>query len=174
MGVIAICAAAPPIFLVLFAMSDSPFPRCPSRVTDTPPTAAALDHAVRLARMGYKVFPANPETEFPLSRASNDERIVARAFRKYPNALVGIPTGLESGIVAISVKGRDGFAGLHRLASTGFTFLYGAPQVRTASGELLIFFRCPPRGVKSFSGVFPGISLKSDGDYVIWPHEIAQ
>lgn len=169
MGAIAICPASLPIFLGLFAMYDSPLQRCPSLLTDNT-TAAALDHAVRLARMGYKVFPANPETEVPLSRASNVERIVARAFRKHPNALVGIPTGRASGIVAISVKGPDGFAALRRLVSTGFAFLHGAPQLRTASGELFIFFRCPPRGVKSFA--FPGINLKYDGDYVIWPHEI--
>ena len=126
------------------------------------------------AKLGLPVFPCNMEKE-PLDQggfhtATADQAAIVRAFHRSSAKMVGMPTGLPSGIVVIDVdiKGnRDGRIWLNENADA-------LPQTRThktQSGGLHLLFR-KPDGVSiknSVDYIANGIDVRGDGGYIIIP-----
>jgi hypothetical protein len=139
--------------------------------------------AVTLARRGFAVFPCNPADKAPLTPhgfkdASHDVSEVARMFNEAGSAaMIGLPTGLVNGVIVVDIEsveghGVDGDADVKALADEGFILTESVCVVRTWSGGLHIYYRCPPDGRSSFRFKRKGIEVRGDGGYVICPPSV--
>lgn len=138
----------------------------------------ALDHALAYAAAGFPVFPCRatadkadgskaphlPGESRPGARdgghwlASCDAVTIAGWWRRWPNALIGLPTGLRSSCVVVDLDPRDVPAGAMLEALTGWcrrlmhvdaeTGECLEPAIaRTQSGGLHLYFAWPEEAV---------------------------
>lgn len=118
-----------------------------------------------------------------LHAATTDMRQIDDWWNWWPGALVGIPTGPQSGIWVLDVDGDAGRESLNRiLAELGLETPFDLTPVisRTPSGGLHLYFRlCPGERPRTRSGdIAPGLDtrgVKADGSpsgYVIAPGNV--
>ena len=147
------------------------------------PGLAAADYA----RRGWRVFPCHapanegcscggrdcpspakhPRTRHGLHDASAGEDVVARWWRRWPGANVGLRTG--DGLVVVDVDPAHG--GIESLAAIEADHgpLPATATVRTGSGGLHLYFR-HDGPLRNSAGVLgPGLDVRADGGYVIAP-----
>lgn len=139
-----------------------------------------LDYAAR----GWPVFPCHwvgerrkrPLTAHGLHDASRDPAIIAGWWRRWPEALIGVPTGRAIGAVVLDVDVKDDRAnGFDTLDTLGFAILPETPMVHTASGGLHLYFVAPEgvdfrnTGGARGRGIGPGLDWRGTGGYVIAP-----
>lgn len=125
-----------------------------------------LLHALEVAHT-YPVFPCTPSSKRPMveggfQAATQDRETLERWWRRWPEGLIGVPTGARSGLVAIDCdpKGLDWYQserkrlGDYRLHQTrrGKHLLYQDPgDIRNSAGKLA-----------------KGVDVRGEGGYVIW------
>ena len=143
------------------------------------PLEVALDYAGRC----WPVFPCIPDgrkrkrplTEHGLHDASIDPIIITTWWRRWPRALIGVPTGRLSGFVVLDVDvkhaDRNGF---DTLAAFAFGILPQTPMAHTSSGGLHLYFDPEGREIRNTEGtrgrgIGPGLDWRGDGGYVIVP-----
>jgi hypothetical protein len=136
-----------------------------------------IEAALRLAEGGRPVFPCRPEDKAPLTLngfkdASLDPGTIRRRWGRWPDALIGMPTGAVSGtlVLDLDVKhGRDGIAAFDVLRAG--RDLPPHPLVQTGSGGQHIYLAAVPgrRVGNSVGRIAPGIDVRGDGGYVIVP-----
>ncbi len=139
------------------------------------PDLAAAAHV--LARADVPVFPCIRQAKEPLIKrgflaASTDVSQVARWWRRWPEANIGMPTGAPSGIVVIDVDvhpSGNGFDAFEQARSAGLVDGW-AWLVRTPSGGLHACFPSAP-GTTQRCWQVPQrhIDCRGDGGYVIVP-----
>lgn len=98
----------------------------------------------------------------------SEEKIVAW-WTKFPNANIGVVTGVQSGITVLDI---DGPQGLESLKEAGFPLeeLPESPMVRTGGGGIHIFYRYPEKiKVKTGSGILSKVDIRSEGGFVVVP-----
>jgi len=140
-----------------------------------------LDQALVYTTSGWPVFPCRWDggprlRKTPLTRngfkdASRDPQIVTAWWARWPQALIGLPTGEISGlgVLDIDVK-RPEANGFDSLADLGRSILPETPMAHTESGGLHIYFRRPEREIRnSASRIAPGLDTRGTGGYVIAP-----
>jgi hypothetical protein len=125
--------------------------------------------ALSYARDGWPVFPCDPATKRPLTAngfkdASQDERQIRSWWARHPNAMIGLPTGPQSGLWVLDIdngEGKDGKASLATLEST-----YGAlpetAKVTTPSGGCHYYFRYDGE-VRNRGQLAAGVDVRGDG-----------
>ena len=89
-----------------------------------------LSNAMKVAHMGYPVFPIKERKKAPyetggFKTASRDIDQIRRWAALYPNANIGVPTGAVSGITVVDVDGEEG------IDSMRTAFPKGHPLTRT-------------------------------------------
>src|SRR4051794_16359014 len=140
-----------------------------------------LDAALALAGRGIPVFPCKASTDKaenkrPLAPhgfkdASRDPEQIREWWRRWPKAMIGVPTGAVSGLVALDVDqdpddGLDGEAGLLALVEANGQLPHTPVQV-TPRGGRHVLFRHPGREVKnSASKLAHGLDVRGDGGYI--------
>lgn len=87
-------------------------------------------------------------------------------FRRWPDANVGVVTGLVSGVVVLDVDPRNG--GEESLAGLGEGRLPPTASVRTGGGGRHLWFAAPEAPVAS-RPLAPGLELKGEGGLVVVP-----
>lgn len=161
----------------------------PAPVDIATPLATALDYA----KKGWPVFPCNPKESTdprkkgqpdkkPLTKngfqdATTDLMKVRNWWEKWPDALIGIPTGAYSGIVVLDSdierngKGKlikDGEGNLQaEMARRGWT-LPETMHAITARGGMHRLFKFVP-GTKCSTDVIPNVDVRGAGGYFIAP-----
>jgi hypothetical protein len=128
--------------------------------------ATYSDAAALVTERGWPVFPLVEGEKTPLTPrgfhdATLDLDLVRRWWAKWPNANVGVPTGVASGIVVVDVDDLSALDLLPDLPST----------LRLATGNgLHCVFEHPGFEVRnSASKIAPGIDIRGDGGYVVAP-----
>jgi predicted P-loop ATPase len=145
-----------------------------------------LDLALEYAHTRVPVFPCSPRSKQPCvpkreggkgyKDASTDEALIRRWWKRWPTAMVGMPTGKPTGVIVfdVDVKDSDGFATMRAA---------GLPQntarASTPSGGAHFYYECP-KNVETKSGTKgrlqsaygPGLDVRADGGYVIAPGSI--
>lgn len=141
-----------------------------TELRDSSLSGTLADAALRLAR-DYRlpVFPCGkdkkPRTRRGFKDATTDEGQVRRWWTRFPDALIGVPTGSASGLLVIDVDpaGVDFILGEHgdlldkgRQHNTrrGFHYLFRTPtdvSIGCSAGKLA-----------------EGVDVRSDGGYIIW------
>lgn len=134
-----------------------------------------LTAALNYANQGFLVFPCNPSNKQPLTSkgfhdASVNSTIVTDWWKRWPEAMIGMPTGAPSGVWVLDVDDPDAFAAkapllpTTRKAITGKGFhLYwqmDGAEVRNAQRH--------PKSGWPFPDL-PGAEVRGDGGYVILP-----
>lgn len=133
-----------------------------------------LDQALAYTESGWAVFPLRPNTKLPLTQhgfkdaTTNPER-VRQWWTKYPNANIGLATGQTSGVVVVDVDVKNDAKGRESLASIRGLAADATLTAATPSGGWHLYFVAPAEGVRSRSGILPGIDIRGEGGYVVAP-----
>jgi len=140
-----------------------------------------LDQALAYLERGWAVFPCRWDggprlRKTPLTRngfkdASRDPKAVRLWWARWPAALIGLPTGEASGVVALDIDVKRSEAnGFDSLEDLGHSILPETPMAHTESGGLHVYFRYPDRDVRNSAGrIAPGLDVRANGGYVIVP-----
>jgi hypothetical protein len=137
---------------------------------------AALDYA----RCGIPVFPCNPIDKKPLTAngfkdATRDETQILAWWQQYPNAMIGVPMGAASGLWATDLdvdpaKKIDGKATLNQLIAQHGALPSTWVTTTPRGGRHLIWIWDPNVEIRNSVGkIGPGIDVRGNGGYVIWP-----
>lgn len=140
--------------------------------------AAMLDAALAAARRGWSVLPVRPRAKAPLvpwlefqERRAHEEEIRAW-FARWPDANVGVVTGVISGLVVIDVDpGHGGRDSLGELESEGGS-LPETVEAITGGGGWHLYFAHPGGTVPNRAGVLPGIDVRGDGGSIVMPPSV--
>jgi KaiC/GvpD/RAD55 family RecA-like ATPase len=110
-----------------------------------------------------------PVTPRGLYDATRDPGIVREQFRRDAAALIGVPTGRASGIIAIDIDVKDGAPGMEWLATNAHR-LPRTRRHRTMSGGVHLLFSAPEQPIRNSVGkIAPGVDVRGEGGYVIFP-----
>ena len=156
----------------------NPTPTRRSRNWDEPPEPAASERLYN----GPPIFPCvlieredgtkikKPLTPHGFKDATRDRSIIEKWWLKWPNALIGMPTGKVTLCFVLDIDPRHGGDVLLAEIEAKYGKLPPTRTHRTLQGGLHLIFRYP-KGVKIPSGnpLGPGIDVQSDGRYVIIP-----
>lgn len=127
------------------------------------------ERALEVAQGGVPVFPCQPSTKKPFIQdwpheASTDPQAIRQWWESWPDALIGVPTGVRTGLVAVDIdpEGAGWFQanrarlGAYRLHQTkrGKHLLYEYPS----SGEVR----------NSTDALAEGVDVRGEGGYIIW------
>jgi hypothetical protein len=139
--------------------------------------ADTLPAALRLAERGVPVFPCRAADKSPLTLrgfhdATTEPGAIRRWWARWPDALIGMPTGAASGAVVVDLdvkNGNDGIGAFEGLRAD--RDLPPHPLVQTQSGGRHLYFAAVPgRTIRcSASRIAPGVDVRGNGGYVIVP-----
>jgi hypothetical protein len=146
--------------------------------------AKMVDAALRYAAAGWVIFPVPPGTKKSYKKASDyggrpwgatkDIEEIKRDWAQWPNAGIGLPTGVINGVFVLDIdtpKGHavDGFASLKQLEKQHGK-LPATWMAETPTGGRHYFFTHPGKHVSvPPSQLGPGIDVKGDGGMVLVP-----
>ncbi len=145
-----------------------------SQSQPTEPEKAALDYLA----CGWSVIPLRagekrpwvPWQDFQNDRATTRE--VQRWFRRWPDANVGIVTGVVSGLVVVDVDpAHDGAASLERLERLHGR-LPATVEAVSGGGGRHLYFAHPGGHVPNRVALAPGIDLRGDGGMIVMPPSV--
>jgi predicted P-loop ATPase len=146
-----------------------------------------LDDALDYAAHDIPVFPCRPKDKGPcLSKqeggrgykdATTDPTQIRAYWTRWPNAMIGMPTGTPTGLAVFDVDVKDGVDGYAAMRAARLPL--DTPQVATPSGGRHIYYRVPNgTKIKSASGgalekeFGPGLDTRGEGGYVILPPSV--
>jgi hypothetical protein len=147
-----------------------------------------LDAALAYIARGVPVFPCSARSKQPcLSKkeggkgykdATTDETTIRAWWARWPNAMIGMPTGEITGVVVFDVDVKDGVNGYAALLAAGLP--QNTAQVATPSGGLHLYYRAPAgTKIKSATGgalekqFGPGLDTRGEGGFVIVPPSVS-
>jgi hypothetical protein len=139
-----------------------------------------LEAAVEYASHGIPVFPCNPLDKKPLTSngfkdATTDETRVRAWWQRWPNAMIGVPTGPTSGMWVVDLdvdpaKKIDGKATLDQLIAQHGPLPPTLVTITPRGGRHLIWTWDPNIEIRNSAGrIGPGIDVRGNGGYVCWP-----
>ena len=133
-----------------------------------PVSARALAQA---AKLGWPVFPCDPASKRPLTQtglkeATRDFGTIQAWWRRWPLAMVGVPTGPAAGFWALDMDRHGGPDGIATIATLGE--LPDTVEVDTPSGGRHALFASEvARPMANTAGRLPGVDTRGAGGYVI-------
>src|SRR3954454_18555772 len=112
-----------------------------------------MNAALIWAGRGLAVFPCRGEDKAPFTTngylaATTDPEQIRCWWTRWPDALIGIPTGRASGFTVIDVDAKDGKPGLDWLEQHSAALPITRTH-RTRSGGVHLIFRAPDREVRN-------------------------
>lgn len=134
-----------------------------------------LQAALEYAKRGWPVFPCEeqgnnakkPYTEHGFKDASSDEEAIRQWWRRWPNALIGTPTGYNFWVLDVDLP--NGPENLRRLEEQHGE-LSAVMAQRTQSGGTQLFFRCNGQKVRNSVGrIADNLDVRGVGGYCILP-----
>ena len=139
-----------------------------------------LEAALEYSRRGIPVFPCNPLDKRPLTprgfkNATRDETQIRAWWQKWPNAMIGAPTGPASGMWVVDLdldlaKKIDGKATLDQLIAQRGPIPDTLQTITPRGGQHLIFNWDNNTEIRNSAGkIGPGIDVRADGGYVCLP-----
>ena len=138
---------------------------------------APVEVALDLAKNGIRCFPVKRDKK-PLVKwmeaATTDQDQIRKWWKRWPDAMVAIPTGGVSGVFVVDLdvnKQTGAPIGESSLKAAGLAdCVRHVPCVRTPSGGAHFYFKHPGKGFGNTAGqIGPGIDTRGDGGYVVAP-----
>lgn len=124
--------------------------------------------ALEYASQGIPVFPCRPDkrpfTPSGFKDATTDATVIEGWWRRWPDALIGSPTGKSFSVLDLDVKkGKNGFARVPDWERR-------SPIIAlTVNGGAHLYFRAEGSPRNSADIIAPGVDTRGDGGYVIMP-----
>jgi hypothetical protein len=143
-----------------------------------PTTGSQRELALEYAAQAYPVFPVNPFAKRPCNahghlEATTDNQQIETWWRRWPCALVAIPTGSRTNLWVLDVDGAVGRQSLNGLlAQLGKDFSEITPCiVSTPSSGLHSYFtmRSGEHPRTRASDIAPSLDTRGEGGYIIAP-----
>jgi hypothetical protein len=139
-----------------------------------------LDAALEYARLGTPIFPCNPLDKKPLTTsgfkdATRDEAQIRAWWQKWPNAMIGAPTGPVSGMWVVDLdldpaRKINGKATLDQLITQRGSIPETLTTITPRGGQHLIFAWDNNVEIRNSAGkIGPGIDVRGNGGYVCLP-----
>ena len=130
-----------------------------------------IDAALSLSSTGIPIFPVKadkkPHIKSWQNKASADQAKVKKWWRRWPEANLAIPTGHQSGLVAVDVDVKNGVNGFESLSSIEARFgKQGTRRIETPSGGIHLIYSTNQK-VKNKVGILDGIDIRGDGGYIV-------
>ena len=140
-----------------------------------PSETMKIDHALSLAKKGFRVFPIRPNSRVPRyglkwkDYATTNPEEIEQWWSENPNYNVGIATGAGTLVVDVDVKnGKPGRASFEMLKMLDFPD--NSYQVDTPTGGTHVYLRTDHvHGQRVDLPEYPGIDIRCDGGYVVGP-----
>lgn len=137
---------------------------------------AVLHAALDYGAIGLPIFPVDGlgGGKRPLIKwkegATRDRETIKQYWTRWPNAMIGMPTGKRSGYAVLDVDMKEGVDGLANLRAAGFDpFGKTRAMSRTPSGGYHFYFRYTDP-IKNSAGLLAaGVDVRGDGGYVVLP-----
>lgn len=129
-----------------------------------------LNHALNYLKLGLSIIPLEPKGKKPLikweefQKRKATEQEVIEWFKKWPNANVGVVTGIIGSVVIIDLDGPEGLQQAARLN------ISSSIQSITGNGKHL-WFKNDPR-IQNAVRIFPGIDIRAEAGFVVAPPSI--
>lgn len=131
-----------------------------------------IDAAFMYADSNWRVFPIKEKSKAPplikqwQIRATDDKEKINIWWGKYPNANIGIATGIESGIFVVDIDPKNGGdESLTELLEN--KTLPETLTVKTGSGGRHLFFNCNTAIKSNVGKLGKGIDIRAEGGYVV-------
>ncbi len=130
-----------------------------------------IDVALEFAQQGIPVFPCGDAKRPLVSGGFKAATLIPDQIKawwgNHPGALIGIPTGAQSGIVVLDVDVKNGIDGNESLRNLAHEF--DTKTVSTPSNGLHYYFEYDSNNpVRCSAGALgPGLDVRGDGGYVI-------
>ena len=124
----------------------------------------SLEQALAFIELGWAVFPVVPNAKRPLTPngfkdATKSVFAVKRWWEKYPDANIGIATGMVSHLAVVDIDVKNGAKGRESIEKIkGIT---PTLMVKTPSGGWHLYYLLE-EPLKSRNGLLPGVDLKAD------------
>jgi len=129
------------------------------------------EYAVAYARLGWSVFPLWPGEKTPIlktwekfqkNKATDDQ--IKRWWKKWPDANIGLVTGLISDLIVIDLDSQTG----REKYITAFGELHGTISQTTGKpNSLHLLFKHPrDQEYQNRVGLFPDVDVRADGGYI--------
>lgn len=142
---------------------------------ESPSDLPMLTAALELAAGGMPVFPCGPDKTPMVATgfhaATTDPDTITAWWRRWPEAMVAVPTGEASGLLVVDVDIKNNGAGNDSLIDLEHALgeLPKSWAAETPSGGWHYFFKRPDDTVvRSSAGtVAPGIDIRGEGGYVV-------
>src|SRR6516165_11242583 len=131
--------------------------------------------AAGYASRGWRVFPCLAK-ERPLVKwrdaATTDHETVLAWWKRWPHALIGLPTGETFVVLDVDVKTSP--TGFDTLVDKGEPLWWATPTVITPSGGAHAYFRVPSPPIRNTNGqrgrgIGPNLDWRGVGGYVVAP-----
>lgn len=132
--------------------------------------AQYLGAALAYAGWGWKVFPCAPGRKTPLTSrglhdASTEPEQIHAWWRRWPQANIGLPTGLAFDVVDVDPEGLPWLARLRSQPYPGLPANHA--QAITPRAGLHLYL--PASGGGNLAGFAPGVDYRGAGGYVLAP-----
>jgi Bifunctional DNA primase/polymerase, N-terminal/Protein of unknown function (DUF3987)/Primase C terminal 2 (PriCT-2) len=162
-----------------------------SALADAARNKSKLEYALDYARHHIKVFPlfdigengrcacgvsncGNSRGKHPRVKdwqvlATTDKAQIQAWWERWPNANIGVLTGVGSNLTALDVDGQEGANTLHdfEVNTEGCRELPPTPRVKTGGkGGCQLYFQHVP-GLRNLVKFAPGLDIRNDGGYVV-------
>jgi hypothetical protein len=131
----------------------------------------SLEQALAYIELGWAVFPVAPNAKRPLTPngfkdATKSVFAAKRWWEKYPDANIGIASGMVSRLAVVDIDVKNGAKGRESIEKVkGMT---PTLMAKTPSGGWHLYYLLE-KPLKSRNGLLPGVDLKADGGYVVAP-----
>ena len=140
--------------------------------------AVVLKSAEYYAARGIPIFPVRAD-KHPLvnwgTEATLDAGQIREWWKRWPNAMIGAPTGRRGGFVVIDVDRNNGIDGFETLRTKGFWIPPGTVEVTTPSGGAHYYFDDWSDPVGTSAGKMGlGIDVRGDSGCIILPPSCPQ
>lgn len=135
--------------------------------------ADMLEAALTYARHGLPVFPCRPDNKAPktphgFKDAATNEATIIAWWRRWPEALIGMPTGWASGVWVLDVDFPAGPASLAHLEAKIGPLPKTLEQITGSGGRHMFFAMVDGIEIKnSTSKLGPNLDVRGVGGYVI-------
>jgi putative DNA primase/helicase len=104
---------------------------------------------------------------------ARDPALIRRWWRRWPDAVISLPTGSRSGIVVLDIDVKEDRNGFDTLADLGAAILPDTPIAHTPSGGVHVYFACHAaveiRNSQGGKGLGIGLDVRGEGGQVVLP-----
>ena len=130
-----------------------------------------LHAAASLSLFGVPIFPVKPDKSPHIKswqqKATTDQAIFEKWWKKWPEANIAMPTGAPSGLVAVDVDVKNGVNGYESLSAIEEMFgKQGTRRITTPSGGAHLIYKCS-QTVKNRVGILDGIDIRGEGGNIV-------